>query len=113
MHVTLNDFGVFLLAHLAGEQGKPGLLTTASFRTLHTPVVESYALGWEDSPVLFTIGREGWWHNGTNQRWFAITWFSPGADSGLLVVTNAGGDRGQQAMTTLDLRLRERIAASQ
>jgi len=113
VHATLNDFAVFLLAHLAGEQGKPGLLTTASFRTLHTPVAESYALGWEELPVLLTIGREGWWHNGTNQRWFAITWFSPGADSGLLVVTNTGGDRGQQAMTTLDLRLRERIAASQ
>ena len=45
VHVTLNDFGVFLLAHLAGEQGKPGLLTTASFRTLHTPVAGKLRAG--------------------------------------------------------------------
>ena len=46
VHVTLDDFAAYLQAHLAGEQGTPGLLTVDSFRMLHTEVASSYALGW-------------------------------------------------------------------
>ena len=112
VHVTLNDFAAYLQAHLSGERGTPGLLTVASFHTLHTEVVSSYALGWTVSPELVQLGQPGLTHAGTNLRWFANTWFSPAADAGLLVVCNGGGDRGNAAVAALDLLMRRRIASS-
>jgi len=84
----------------------------ASFHTLHTEVVSSYALGWTVSPELVQLGQPGLTHAGTNLRWFANTWFSPAADAGLLVVCNGGGDRGNAAVAALDLLMRRRIASS-
>jgi len=54
----------------------------------------------------------GFIHNGSNLRWFALTWFSPDQDAGLLLVLNGAGERGQAAMAALDVLLRQRIAAS-
>jgi CubicO group peptidase (beta-lactamase class C family) len=112
VHVTLDDFAAYLQAHLSGEQGTPGLLTTDSFRTLHTPVAGSYAMGWEVVPTFAVLGSSGFGHNGTNLRWFAVAWFSPAADAGVFVATNGGGERGNAAMTDLDRLLRARIVAS-
>jgi CubicO group peptidase (beta-lactamase class C family) len=112
VHVTLDDFAAYLQAHLAGERGIPGLLTVDSFRTLHTEVASSYALGWEVVPTLAGLGQSGFGHNGSNGRWMAVTWFSPAADAGLLVVTNGAGERGFSAIAALDDLVRRRIAAS-
>jgi len=102
----------YLQAHMAGEQGTPGILSVASFRTLHTVVSQSYALGWLQVAPLEGLGATGYGHNGTNLKWFALTWFVPDRDVGLLAVTNCGGDRGNQILSKLDLKLRDRIAAS-
>ncbi len=112
VHVTLDDFAAYLQAHLAGEQGTPGLLTTDSFHMLHTAVASDYALGWSVATSLSGLGAGGYVHNGSNLRWFAITWFSPSADAGVFVATNGGGERGNASITSLDLLLRARIAAS-
>ena len=112
VHVTLDDFALYLQAHLAGEQGTPGLLTTESFRTLHTEVGGGYALGWGVSPSLQGLGAAGFSHAGSDGRWYAVTWFSPAADAAVLVTVNGGGDRGAAAATNLDALLRRRIAAS-
>lgn len=112
VHVTLDDFAAYLQAHLAGEQGTPGLLTTDSFRTLHTSVAGSYSLGWEVVPTFAVLNTSGFGHNGTNLRWFAVAWFSPAADAGVFIATNGGGERGNAAMVALDQLLRARIVAS-
>jgi CubicO group peptidase (beta-lactamase class C family) len=112
VHTTLDDFTHYLQAHLDGARGMPGLLTTDSFDTLHAPVASDYALGWGVSGNLSPLGAAGFSHNGSNLRWFALTWFSPQKNAGLLIVLNGGGDRGFAAMSALDALLRQRIAVS-
>ena len=112
VHTTLDDFSRYLQAHLDGARGVPGLLTLESFDTLHTPVASNYALGWSVEASLPSLGAGALIHNGSNLRWFAITWFSAQENCGLLVVVNGGGERGFAAMAALDNLLRARIAAS-
>ncbi|HEX5162961.1 MAG TPA: serine hydrolase domain-containing protein [Steroidobacteraceae bacterium] len=111
-HTTLDDFAAYLQAHLAGEQGVGGLVSAQSFATLHAPVASNYALGWGAAPDLSPLGAGGNIHNGSNLRWFAVTWFSAQKDAGLLIVLNGGGERAEAAIGALDLLLRERIAAT-
>ena len=112
VHTTLDDFARYLQAHLDGERGIPGLLTTDSFSTLHAPVVAGYALGWGVQDSLAPLGAGGLVHSGSNLRWFAVTWFSAQKNAGLLVVLNGGGERAEAAVSALDGLLRARIAAS-
>ncbi|HET9865512.1 MAG TPA: serine hydrolase domain-containing protein [Steroidobacteraceae bacterium] len=112
VHVSLDDFAAYLQAHLDGERGNGGLLTSETFHTLHTAVAPGYAMGWEVVSNLQGLNAAGFGHNGSNLRWFAQTWFSPSADAGVLVVTNGGGERGQAAVIALDQLLRARIAAT-
>jgi CubicO group peptidase (beta-lactamase class C family) len=112
VHVTLDDFAAYLQAHLAGERGGTGILTSDSWQVLHTAVGPAYALGWEVVSNLQGLNAAGFGHNGSNGRWFAQMWFSPSADVGLLVVTNGGGDRASTALKVLDGQLRARIVAT-
>ena len=112
MHTTLDDFARDLQAHLDGERGTPGLLTAESYATLHAPVASGYALGWSVEASLPPLGAGGFRHNGSNLRWFAVTWFSPQKNCGLLIVVNGGGERAFAAMEALDALLRARIATS-
>jgi CubicO group peptidase (beta-lactamase class C family) len=114
VHVSLDDFARFLQAHMSGEAGTPGILSVASFRTLHTVVAPSqgYALGWQRIEQLASFGLPAYGHNGTDQRWFSVAWFSPDKDVGLVIVTNCGGDHGQGAMSALDLKMRARFLAT-
>jgi len=114
VHVSLGDFARYLQAHLAGEEGTAGILSAASFQELHTVIAQpqGYALGWQRIEQLAAFGFPAWGHNGTNNRWFAVMWFSPAKDVGVMVVTNCGGDRGGESISTLDIKLRARILAS-
>jgi CubicO group peptidase (beta-lactamase class C family) len=112
VHVTLDDFALYLQAHLSGARGIAGFLSTDSFSELHAPVASGYALGWSVADALQPLTGGGFIHNGSNLRWFALTWFSPDEDAGLLVVLNGAGERAQAAVSGLDVLLRQRIAAS-
>jgi CubicO group peptidase (beta-lactamase class C family) len=112
VHASLEDFARYLQSHLAGEMGTPGLLSVDSYRTLHTTVAAGYGLGWATHDRLSLLDAGGFSHNGSNLRWFALTWFSPELDTGVLLVANGGGERGNAAITGLDIALRARIHAS-
>ena len=112
VHTTLDDFARYLQAHLAGEQGVNGLVSAPTFATLHSPVASNYAYGWSVVSNLSPLGAAGNLHNGSNLRWFAVTWFSAQKDVGLLIVLNGGGDRAEAAISALDMLLRQRIAAT-
>lgn len=112
VHVTLDDFAAYLQAHLTGERGGAGILTTDSWHVLHTAVAPGYAMGWDVVSSLQVLNAAGFGHSGSNNRWFAQMWFSPSADAGLLVVTNGGGERAAAAINALDGQLRARIVAS-
>lgn len=111
-HVTLDDYARYLQAHLSGERGTPGILRVDSFQTLHTAVAPGYALGWGVASDLSPLGASGFTHSGSTLRWFAVVWFSPARDAGLLIVVNGGGERAEAAVVALDLALRQRIAAT-
>jgi CubicO group peptidase (beta-lactamase class C family) len=112
VHSTLDDMALYLLAHLEGERGSPGLLTTDSFRTLHTPVTTNYAFGWVDEPSQPAFSARALWHNGSNLRWFALMWFVPSRDCAVFIATNGGGDRAAAAVDALNNVMRVRVAAS-
>lgn len=112
VHVTLDDFAAYLQAHLAGERGVGGILTTESFRTLHTVVANDYALGWSEVTNSPTLNTRTLGHNGSNLRWFSAMWFAPSLDVGVMLVTNGGGDRAGAGLTSLNQVLMARILAS-
>ena len=112
VHSTLSDYAQFMMAHIAGARGIPGLVTVPTFQTLHTPVVSGSALGWgvlpDDSGVQGIILS----HDGSNVRWYAAVRLAPAADVGALIVTNAAG-RAEEAIDLLGDLLTERFQASQ
>lgn len=110
VHSTLDDMAKYLLAHMNGERGTPGLLSVDSFKTLHAPVVPNYALGWSIAQIG-SIGP-GFVHAGSNERWLAQAWFVPSRNVAVLTVTNGGGDRGNAVLASFETVLRERIEAT-
>jgi CubicO group peptidase (beta-lactamase class C family) len=93
---SLQDIARFASAHLAGELGKPGLLSAKSFRRLHTPVADAWAMDWMVSTRDWAKGR--WlYHSGSNGRWYACLTIAPDVDFAVFAACNAGGDNGDQA----------------
>ena len=114
IHTTMNDYALFMFAHLEGELGIPGLVSVQTFRFLHTPVgAHDYALGWRvetgqpwsQGPILF--------HLGTNLRWVASAGIVPGLNTGVLIVTNSGTQAAVDAADEMSELLMERVLASQ
>ena len=98
VHATLDDYVRFLAAHMAGAQGKDGIVTAETFRTLHTPPDGSdYAKGW-------IVVERGWaggralTHSGSNTMWYATAWLAPEKNIAFFAVTNAGGDKASEAV---------------
>src|SRR5690606_16144609 len=46
VHCSLADLAAYAAFHIAGEQGGSELLNANSFKKLHTPAGDDYALGW-------------------------------------------------------------------
>ena len=85
LHMSIADLARWGQEHLRGERGQDGLLKAATFKLLHAPPVDPYALGWvsetkNDQRVI--------WHNGSNTMWYAIVAFNAAADQGVVLVTN-------------------------
>ena len=112
VHATLDDYADFLVAHIAGERGVPGIVSVESFQTLHREVAGGYALGWGLMSELSGPGVGAFSHDGSNGSWYARVWFSPARDVGMLLVTNAASVRAQAAIGALYELMRTRLDAS-
>jgi CubicO group peptidase (beta-lactamase class C family) len=112
VHATFADYARFMMAHIAGARGVPGLVTVPSFETLHTPVAGGYALGWGVASDFPVVGDAALTHDGSNLRWYARVWLSPSRDGGVLIVTNAGSRQAVAAVDALDNVIRQRFAAT-
>ena len=113
VHTTLDDYGRFMLAHIAGARGIPGLLTESTFEVMHSPVAGGSALGWGVIPYEPWARGPVLAHAGSNLRWFAVVRMAPTLDAGLMIVVNAGDGRAEATIDLLDDLIFERFEASQ
>ncbi|MCJ8273401.1 MAG: beta-lactamase family protein [Psychrosphaera sp.] len=94
VHVTLEDMGNYLGAHLAGARGLDvdGLLSAAEFEKLHTPLaIGDYALGWG-------VINNSLQHSGSNTMWLATMLIYPEKNLALFVATNAADLNNQNSV---------------
>jgi CubicO group peptidase (beta-lactamase class C family) len=89
VHCSLPDLARYVAAHLAGEQGASRLLKPASFKKLHTPVGDDYALGWVVLERKWAGGR-ALMHNGSNTMFYIVVWMAPERNCAVIVATNMG-----------------------
>ena len=85
-HMAMRDWAKFLMLHVRSGDGPHELLKPETFTTLHTPVLDGYAMGWAATERPW--GGHVLTHNGSNTMWLCVTWLSPEKKFGLLVVTN-------------------------
>ncbi len=112
VHISMPDLALYMMAHLAGAQGRGGILEPASFERLHTAAPgTAYALGWGLEEQSWT-GGVALAHTGSNTRWYARLWLAPGRDFGFFTVTNAADDQGEDGTNAAALVLIERFEAS-
>ncbi len=85
---SLPDLGKYLLAHLNGENGTGGIVSSQSFAYLHQPRINAgqgiyAALGW------FIFPNGAIWHNGSNTLNFAEMIILPKANLAVAIATNS------------------------
>jgi D-alanyl-D-alanine carboxypeptidase len=112
IHASLADYALYMLAHIDGERGVSGLLNATTFQYLHAPFGgENYGMGWEvdnSTPQIGAVLE----HGGSNNRWRAQVGLVPGMEIGIMVVTNAAGDKAQSAVDAMGTIMALRVMAS-
>ncbi len=104
VHMTLEDWAVYIREHLRGRRGESDLLPKEAWEHLHTdPYAGAYAMGW-------ALAERPWGgntitHNGSNTAWFCVVWASPEQGFAVLVATNIGGDQAAKATDKAAARL--------
>ena len=95
VHCSLADWARFVADQLRGLQGHGALLSSESYKFLHTaPFGGNYTAGWlvVDRPWG---GGTVYSHAGSNTMNYAVVWMAPLKDFAVLVVTNQGGPEAQ------------------
>jgi hypothetical protein len=93
------DWLKFAQDQLDGVHGRGKFLKTETYRKLHTPMSQNYAMGWgvklaaDGALALLT-------HSGSNGYWLADIRIMPKHDIIYLVVTKAGTEGATQALKT-------------
>ena len=96
VHMNLPSMALYMMEHLRGARGVAGLVSTETFRKLHTPPPgSSYALGWGEQETPFGVVLN---HKGSNVRWFATLGLLAEQNVAVIAVTNAGGTRAESAV---------------
>ena len=91
MHCSLPDLAQYVTFHLSGEDIASDLLKPASFKKLHTPVGDNYALGWVVLEREWAGGR-ALMHNGSNTMFYVVVWMAPERNCAVIVAANIGVD---------------------
>jgi CubicO group peptidase (beta-lactamase class C family) len=94
VHMSLEDWSVFVIDQMRGESGSGRLLQPPTYRLLHAPVPGTRsALGWgvrDGAPATLT-------HTGSDGAWFAALAMVPSKGNAVLVAANAAADAGGDA----------------
>jgi CubicO group peptidase (beta-lactamase class C family) len=97
VHASLEDWGRFAAAHLAGAAGRTEFLGVDSWSKLHTPPEgQDYAMGWGLAQRPWA-GGTAWTHSGSNTMWFCTVWLAPKKGFGVLVTTNCASPAASTA----------------
>lgn len=91
--LSARDYAIFLQQHLAGLQGRDGVLRAATIRHLHSGP-ESYALGWGRSTFDGLAART---HAGSEGTFYALVILLPERDVAAAVLINSGVPAASQA----------------
>jgi D-alanyl-D-alanine carboxypeptidase len=108
MHITLADWMRFAQDQLDGMHGGGKLLKPETYRRLHTPVADSYALGWgtglasDKTPVVLA-------HTGSNGYWLADIRIDARRDAIVLIAMNAASPAAFKALEELAKDIREAL----
>ncbi|HEY3476356.1 MAG TPA: serine hydrolase domain-containing protein [Anaerolineales bacterium] len=97
VHLNIMDLARFARFHLTGLNGKPALLTAATFEKLHHPNGE-YALGWYIQDIR---GLPASTHSGSAGTFKAGVLIYPKKDIAVVVAINAAGERVTEARDKL------------
>jgi len=106
--MALKDWMLFAQDQLDGVHGRGKLLKAETYRKLHAPVTENYALGRgaligpDGAPLLLT-------HSGSNGFWIADIRIMPKHDMIFLVVTNSGDEAANQSIVDIGKPLKDRL----
>lgn len=92
VHCSLPDLAQYVVFHLAGGQGASTLLKPESFKKLHTPAGDDYALGWVVLERKWAGGL-ALMHNGSNTMFYVVIWMAPAKNCAVIVATNVGADK--------------------
>jgi CubicO group peptidase (beta-lactamase class C family) len=124
VHLSILDFATWAGWNTGEGKRGPALVKPETLRKLHTPVVDipprpdakpgtpppgKYGLGWgtvslpfAPEPLVF--------HGGSNQMNLAYIILQPSADFGMVMGTNVGGDKPDNALKALTQELYQRFA---
>jgi CubicO group peptidase (beta-lactamase class C family) len=86
---SMHDLAVFLRAHVRGERGEDGIITSASFRKLHRDHAPGFDYG-----LGFAIYELDWAHgltlshSGSDGFSNVVFWLAPNREFGVCVATN-------------------------
>jgi CubicO group peptidase (beta-lactamase class C family) len=118
-HMSVLDFARWAGWNAGEGKRGPKLVQAETLKKLHTPVVPmllkqdarpgtpshgKYALGWGEvqvdwapEPLLY--------HGGSNEKNLAFIWVEPKRDFAMVLMTNAGGEKADQALHALSQEL--------
>ena len=95
VHMTLHDLCTFATEHLRGDLGQGKLLSSETYKILHTPDFSDYACGWMRKEPSEEIPYTVYWHNGSNTFWYAMVAFIP--ETNTVVAITSNDSDGEQA----------------
>jgi Beta-lactamase len=124
-HMSVLDFARWAGWNAGEGKREPKLVRPATLKKLHTPVISmperkdaapgtptrgKYALGWGELPVDWAP-EPLLYHGGSNQKNLAHIWLEPRRDLAMVLVTNIGGSKADEALFALAPELYAKFAA--
>ncbi len=125
-HMSVLDFARWAGWNAGEGKRGPALVKPETLKKLHTPVVQTpemkdvppgtprngrYALGWGEVTVDWAP-HPLVQHSGSNMKNLTHIWLDPGNDFAMVVLTNIGGKRADEALLALAPELYKKFAAT-
>lgn len=106
VHMSLEDWAVYVREHLRGRQGRSELLPREAWEHLHAdPYGEAEGQAFEGYGMGWVLHDRAWGgrviaHAGSNTMWYCVVWASPEEGFAVLVATNLAGEGDAGAKAT-------------